>query len=69
MWNLKYAQINLSIEQKQAYGEETFGCQGVGEGVGWSGNLGLVDANYCIWSEEAMKSCYIAQGTIFNHLR
>ena len=21
-----------------------------GEGVGWTGSLGLVDANYCIWS-------------------
>jgi len=21
-----------------------------GEGVGWTGGLGLVDANYCIWS-------------------
>ena len=21
-----------------------------GEGIGWTGNLGLVDANHCIWS-------------------
>ena len=20
------------------------------EGVGWTGNMGLIDANYCIWS-------------------
>jgi len=20
------------------------------EGVGWTGNLGLIDANYCIWN-------------------
>ena len=24
--------------------------RGEGEGVGWTGSLGLVDANYCIWS-------------------
>ena len=21
-----------------------------GEGMGWTGSLGLIDANYCIWS-------------------
>ena len=21
-----------------------------GEGVGWIGNLGLIDANYCLWN-------------------
>ena len=21
-----------------------------GEGVGWTGNLGLIDANYCLWN-------------------
>ena len=25
-------------------------AKGEGKGVGWSGSLGLVDANYCIWS-------------------
>ena len=24
--------------------------EGEGEGVGWTENLGLLDANYCIWS-------------------
>ena len=40
-------QMNLSTEQKQTYGhgEETCGCQGEGEGVGWTGSLELVDAN------------------------
>ena len=23
---------------------------GEGEGVGWTGNLGLIDANYCLWN-------------------
>ena len=40
-----------------------------GEGVQWTGSLGLADANYCIWSVKAMRSCCIAQGTISNHLR
>ena len=44
-------QTSLSTEKKQTHGqgEETSGCQGEGEGVGGTGNLGL-DANYCIWS-------------------
>ena len=25
-------------------------AKGEGEGVGWTGNLGLIDADYCIWS-------------------
>ena len=37
------------------------------EEVGRTGNLGLVDANNCIWSGSAMRSCCIAQGTISNH--
>ena len=44
--------MNLSTEKKQSHGprEETCGCQGGGEGVGWTGSLGLVEVNYCIWS-------------------
>ena len=26
-------------------------AKGKGKGMGWTGSLGLVDANYCIWSE------------------
>ena len=29
--------------------EQTCGCQGGGR-VGWTGTLGLIDANYCIWN-------------------
>ena len=25
-------------------------AKGEGEGVGWTGNLGLTDANYCLWN-------------------
>ena len=38
------------------------------KGVGWTGNLGFIDANYRIWNGEAMRSCCIAQGTISSHL-
>ena len=34
-----------------------------GEGVGWTGSLGLVDANYCIWNGLAMRFCSMAQET------
>ena len=46
------AQVNLSTEKKQTHGhgEQTCVAKGEGEGVGWTGSLGLVDANYCIWS-------------------
>ena len=61
------AQMNLSTEKKLmdlenrlvvAKGEEEE------EGVGWTGNLGLIDANYCIWCGLAVRSCCTAQGTI-----
>ena len=44
--------MNLSTEKKQIHGlgEQACGCGGGGEGVGWTGSLGLVDANHCIWS-------------------
>ena len=41
--------MNLSIKQKQTHRhrDHTCGCQGgAGEGEGWTGSLGLVDANY-----------------------
>ena len=25
-------------------------AKGEGEGEGWTGSLGLIDANYCIWN-------------------
>ena len=42
--------MNPSIKQKQTHGQEeqTCGCQGGGEEEGWTGSLGLVDANYYI---------------------
>ena len=43
--------MNLSMKQKQTHRhrEQTCGCQGVGHvAEGWSGSLGLADANYYI---------------------
>ena len=39
--------MNLSTKQTHGHREQTGGCQG-GGGEGWSGNLGLADANYHI---------------------
>ena len=63
------AQMNLSTEKKLMDLERRLVvAEGEGEGVGWTGSLGFIDANYCIWSGEAMRSCCIAQGTIYSHL-
>ena len=42
-------QMNPSMNQKQTHRhrEQTYGCQGgVGVEPGWTGSLGLADANY-----------------------
>ena len=39
-----------------------------GEGVGWTGGLGLIDAIYCLSNGKAIRSCCIALGTIASHL-
>ena len=43
--------MNLSTEKKLMYLENRLVvAKGDGEGVGGTANLGLVGANYCIWS-------------------
>ena len=51
IWNLIYG-TNEPFHGKEThvFGEQTCRCLGEGEGVGWTGCLGLIDANYCIWS-------------------
>ena len=45
------AQMTLSTEKKIMDVENRLVvAKGEGEGVGWTGNLGLIDANYCLWS-------------------
>ena len=45
--------MNLCTEKKKKTlmdMENRLVTKGEGEGVGWTGSLGLVDANYYIWS-------------------
>ena len=45
------AQMNLSMENKIVDLENRLVvAKGDGEGVGWTRNLGLIDANYCLWN-------------------
>ena len=45
------AQMKLSTEKKLMDLENRLVVvKGYGEGVGWMGSLGLIDANYCLWS-------------------
>ena len=63
------AQMNLSSVKKTMDLENRLVvANGDGEGVGWIGNLGLTDANYCFWNGLAMKSCCVALGTMSSHL-
>ena len=49
---IKYmAQMNLSTEKKLMDLKKRLEvAKGEGEGVGWTGNPRLTDADYCIWS-------------------
>ena len=45
------ARTNLSTEKKGKDLEKRLGvAKGEGEGVGWTGSLGFIDRNDCIWS-------------------
>ena len=50
-WNLIYG-TNEPLPRKENHGlgEKTCGCQGGGEGRGWVGNMGLINANCCLWN-------------------
>ena len=59
------AQMNLSTEKKITDLENRLVvAKGEGEGVGWIGSFGLIDANYCLWNGLAMRFCCIALGTM-----
>ena len=63
-------QMNLSTENKIMDTENRLVVAkgGPWKGVGWTGNLGLIDANYCLWNGLAMRSCCVALGTMSGHL-
>jgi len=62
--------MNLSTEKKIMDLESRLVVsKGEGEGVEWIENLGLIDADYCLWNGLAMRSCCVALRTISNHLR
>ncbi len=60
--------MNLFMEKKLMDLENRHVIAGGEEGVRWTANLGLTDANYFIWNGKAIRSCFTAQGTISNHL-
>ena len=65
------AQTNLSTEKKHVDLETRGGgCRRRrwGEWRGWTGNLGFIDANCCLWSGWAVRSCCVALGTVSSPL-
>ena len=63
------AQMNLSTEKKIMDMENRLVvARGKGEGVGQTRNLGLIDANYCLWNGLAMRSCCVALESMSSHL-
>ena len=56
--------MNLSTEKKIMDMENRLVvAKEEGEGGGWTGSLGLIDADYCLWNGLAMRSCCVALGT------
>jgi len=43
-------------------------AKGEGEGVGWIGSFGFIDADYCLWNGLAMRSSCVALGAMSGHL-
>ena len=60
------AQMILYTKQKQITVKESRHMvpRGMGEGVGWTGSLGLLNANCYIWNGWARGPYYTAQGTV-----
>ena len=70
IWNLTYYTMKLSTKKKiMDLKNRLVVAKGEGEGVGWTGSLGLIDADCCLWNGRAMRSCCIALGTMSNHFR
>jgi len=61
------AQRNFSTEKKIMDLENRL-VVAEGEGAGWLGSLGLIDANYCLWNGLVMRFRCVALGTMSIHL-
>ena len=59
--------MNLSTEKKIMDLENRLGVA-KGEGVGWMGCLGLIDADYRLCNGLAMRVCCVALETLSDHL-
>ena len=63
------AHMNLCTEKKLMDLEKRLVvAKGEGEGMGETGILVLMDADYCLWNGLAMRSCCVALGTMSSHL-
>ena len=61
--------MNLSAEKKLMDLENRFVVpKGEGDGVGWIGSLGLLDANCCSWNGFTIRSCCVALRTMSRYL-
>ena len=61
--------MNLSTEKKIMDMENRLvAAKREGEGMGGTGNLGLIDANSCLWDGLAMRSCSVALVSISSYL-
>ena len=49
IWNLIYSP-NEPFHRKENHGHALVDTKRAGEGMGWIGSLGLIDANYCLWN-------------------
>ena len=49
--------MNLSTEKKLMDAENRLVAEGEGEGVGWPGSLGFMDANYLEWMSNEILMC------------
>ena len=60
--------IYLQNRKDHGHVGQTHVCQGGGRGSRWIGSLRLVDENSCIWSEQAMRPCGIARGSVYIYI-
>ena len=64
MRDLKYGTNEPIYRQIMAMETRLVVAKGEREGAGWIGNLGLIDADYCLWNGLAMRSCCVALRTV-----